>query len=55
MLTNLSADRICVHHRFHACSGNFFTLRFVRLRNCFSDPEDMYSVINITCREKYLF
>lgn len=47
--TYLSADRICEHHRFQACSGNFFTFRLVRFRNCLSDPEDMYSVINITC------
>lgn len=45
----LSAERICVHHRFQACSGSRFTLRLVRFRNCFSDPHDIYSVINITC------
>lgn len=44
----LSADKICVHHRFHACNGSFLTFRLVRFRNCFSEPDDMYSVINIT-------
>lgn len=46
--THLSADKICLHHRFHASSGNFLTFLLVRFRNCFNEPEDMYSVINIT-------
>ncbi len=45
---NLKADSICVHHLFQAWRGGFFTLRFVRFRNCFNDPDDMYSVMNIT-------
>lgn len=48
LCTNLRADRICVHHRFHAVSEIFFTLRLVRFRNCFNEPEDMYSVMNMT-------
>lgn len=38
-----------MHHRFHAISEIFFTLRLVRFRNCFNEPEDMYSVMNMTC------
>lgn len=49
LCTYLRADRICVHHRFHAVREIFFTLRLVRFRNCFSEPEDMYSVMNMTC------
>lgn len=44
----LSAERICVHHRLQACNGSFLTLRFVLLRNCFREPDDMYSVMKIT-------
>ena len=44
----LKADRIWVHHLFHDCSGGFLTLRLVLFRNCFRDPDDMYSVMNIT-------
>ena len=49
MLPYLKADRICVHHLFQAWSGNFFTFLLVRFRNCFRDPDDMYSVMKITC------
>jgi hypothetical protein len=43
-----------VHHLLHAGSGSLLTLRFVRLRNCFKEPEDMYSVINMTCNKKHV-
>ena len=49
MFPYLKADRICVHHLFQAWSGNFFTFLLVRFRNCFRDPDDMYSVMKITC------
>lgn len=51
LCTYLSADRICVHHRFHAVREIFLTLRLVRFRNCFNEPEDMYSVMNMTCEK----
>lgn len=44
----LSADSICVHHLFQACRGSRFTFRLVRFKNCFKEPQDMYSVMNIT-------
>lgn len=47
-MTHLSADKICVHHRLQACNGNFLTFRFVRFRNIFNEPDDIYSVIKIT-------
>ena len=46
--SHLMADNICVHHLFQALSGGFFTLGFGRFKNCFKDPDDMYSVMNIT-------
>jgi hypothetical protein len=49
MFPYLKADRICVHHLFQAGSGNFFTFLLVRFRNCFRDPDDIYSVMKITC------
>lgn len=45
---HLSADRICVHHLFHAWRGKRLTFLLVRFKNCFSDPQDIYSVMNIT-------
>jgi len=43
----LKAERIWVHHLFQDCSWIFLLFFLVRLRNCFNDPDDMYSVIKI--------
>ena len=48
MLHYLKADNIWVHHLFHACSGGFFTFRLVLFKNCFKEPDDIYSVMNMT-------
>lgn len=49
----LSAERIWVHHLFQACRGSLFTLRLVLFRNCFREPEDMYSVMKMTWKNEY--
>lgn len=51
---HLSAARICRHQRFHTCSCRLLTCRLVRFMNCLSDPQDMYSVIQQTCKYEAL-